>query len=45
LADVLGADLGKIVRWIFDLSHDVARAEDELEFEGASELIWQFQAK
>jgi hypothetical protein len=31
LADVLGADVDKIVREIFDLSHDVARAEDELE--------------
>jgi hypothetical protein len=29
--DDLGDDVGKIVREIFDLSHDVARAEDELE--------------
>jgi hypothetical protein len=27
----LGEDVGKIVREIFDLSHDVARSEDELE--------------
>ena len=31
LAEALGVDVGKIVREIFDLSHDVARAEDELE--------------
>jgi hypothetical protein len=31
LAEALGADVDKIVREIFDLSHDVARAEDELE--------------
>ena len=28
--DDLGEDVGKIVREIFDLSHDVTRAEDEL---------------
>ncbi len=31
LADVLGEAVGKIVREIFDLSHDIWRAEDELE--------------
>ena len=31
LAEALGVDVDKIVREIFDLSHDVARAEDELE--------------
>jgi hypothetical protein len=31
LADGLGVDAGRIVREIFDLSHDIARAGDELE--------------